>query len=441
MATKLMPGSELTEAGFGELQNVPFIIGDDGSYCAIQNRFLRERATNKWAPEDTTTTVGGELRRMTKRRRLRPLSINAFADALTNVTDWLEDERYHPGRSQLPTMKTMDQEDLVRYANDMESGSWSRDGQGLTRSTVTLRLATAIDCCEFAATRALRKPISFTMSYNSFLPKSHGRNAANGSRVVRPGYQLLEGRRPNPELHVTLPTQKQLGEFIGCFKDPTHQLGADFILNSGLRISELPAVLDNAIPTVEQARLRWGHLNVDVDFPIIGKGGKQRMTSIPGDLLEGIDQYRAGERLRRLNRHLISHAPPLSHGSLLVLSDGRPLSPSAFRKAWNQARKTMTERGHLLSGFSPHIGRHAFAVYWLLMRVTEDLAKIALLPRDVPQGALEHFAQSHLVVLQHKLGHGSFHTTEKYLVLLKDLAYYGQTVIARQDFLDEEADA
>jgi integrase len=435
MATKFKPGEEIVEAGFGELSTVSFIIGEDGDYCGIQNRYLRERATNRWAPpcQTVTDTAMTTLRRAMDVKRLRPLTNDAYADALTNFTTWIEDPDRHPDEK--PTMETIAVSDLRRYAQQMESGEWAQDGAPLRKATIRLRGFVVLDCLQFATARKLRPALDFSDIEKVNPKKSNRRHTEDNTKPPSQFPGNFWGRRADPQ-YLILPTPRQLSAFMGCFSDPVHRIGSDLIIDGGLRISEACRIPETAMPTVQQALAKWGHLDVDVDFAIVGKGDKPRTPSIPGDLLRDIQIYRDSDRVTRLELNRLEEGK--KDKPLLLLKRGTPLTPAALRKAWNLACAIAREQGHNLDGFTPHIGRHAYAVYWLLARIQEDGQKIGLLLRQLPADAVRTFGESHLITLQRKLGHALLQTTERYLALLPNLVRFGQTGIARQNFLDEE---
>lgn len=427
MAFKFLPGDELKNYNVAILANVPFIISDRATYYSIENRFLREAKRGRWK-------VGLSAKEALKKpmlnpggRKLSDNTITTYADHLTNFLSWCEEHDSYIG------VVDIDEDGVEEYAEDMEHGVWSQDGEPLAGSTVCGRLSTVIACTEFAVARNLRKPIEFTMVERSYRV-STGENSHSGEIRQTSAYSVLSGRRGNPT-KMKLPSRREIRKFGSSFNDLGKEISAGLILFCGLRIDEVENIRDASVPTIRQIENKEGHANLEVGVNIIGKGGKERTIYIPPDLIEKIEIYRNTDRKRLLERSPTTAAK----AALLLNNYGKPLKKSAIRKAWNKARDALVDDGFDVACLSPHIGRHAFAVYWLMEQIKADAKQVGKSPDTLLMDQVEGQGKAHLLDLKNILGHSKLSTTEKYLVMLRG-RWRVDMSLDRQQYLDDGGD-
>ena len=197
-------------------------------------------------------------------------------------------------------------------------------------------------------------------------------------------------------------------------------------------VAELPI---DAIPTLKAVQACHGRIGVRVEFPVIGKGNRKRMASIPGELVAEIDEWRRELRILRLGRYCKIHGirrndPDAPQTLLLNADDGSSLSINAIRKLWREERT--------IPGLSPHIGRHCAAVYWLLDRLEIEARRMKLAVDSLPAGFINDALSSHLLVLKERLGHARLESTERYLIMLRKLLDLDEPAILYNEMLDRE---
>jgi|GEM_PF-3137496 len=317
----------------------------------------------------------------------------------------------------------------------MEMGIWSQDAQPLAAATVIRRVSTAISCAEHAIKFELRPPYVFDTVETSY-QYSTGKNTHAGETRRKASYDAVNRRRRGQPSQMILPSKREIKKFASSFDDPGKEIAARLILECGLRVSEPGRIKNNDILTVRQVENRFGHMNVVVPTKVIGKADVVRTVDVPADLIERIDEYRATDRKRLLGRTPTTAA----QAALLLNQYGDPLTKSAITKAWNEVRTEMIGDDYAVADFSPHIGRHAFAVYWLISQIAADVRHhigADGIITNMPVGNIDGYGRSHILELQNLLGHSRLSTTEKYLAMLPR-HWRNEMAINRQIYLDDE---
>lgn len=402
-------GPAAIEAGVPEAYlGCPFILTPEG-YPEHINRHLQDLWAGKWyhslttADQSASAGPAGHGGTRVPRMRYRPLpsTMREAANRLLNLLQWCADSRMHCGRRCLDPLR-LTEADVDRYGQQMEAGQWSADGKPLSGSTIGQRQLAAICFLHWAKARGL------AATEFKAAEQRASRVILSGRRCVLTRRQYAVVRRA-PPARIRLPTFTEVTQAINAIPDVALQIGTKLVFFCGLRASEVCAIkVEDALDTGNQ-RIGEQHF-----LRVLGKGRKWRNVEIGASLLQEIQDYVAFERPIRLHRHR-------QRSPVLLINDktGRPF---IYRTFW----KAFTATGAI----SPHLGRHWYAVHYLLHSWQREQAKAAkrglLLSTDVMPKVLS----VDLLRLQQNMGHTWFATTERYLVTLSQ--YVNTTDVAMQ---------
>ena len=435
MAEVFRRGQEYAEQGYKGLVNSCFIVSGDGEYMEVHNRYLAERAKLLYHP-NPEMVAAYQMILGRKPRYPRPNSNLAMAHDLANMQSWCEEVDLHR-QATAPCGNKLDWreltcDDLLDYREDMEQGAWSQDGKPLAPSTINRRLMNNLHFLNFGAFRGYRKRIDDDDGGDNELWDRKGQRPGRSGAQSKHTLDLT--RRVDP-VHLTPPSRQEIYVFIEKTKDPAQKLAKKLIFQCGLRVHEVAELPADAIPTLNTVRAHHGRTNVRAEFPVIGKGNRKRLASIPAELVAEVDEWRRELRILRLGRYCKVHGirrndPDAPQTLLLNMDDGSSLSINAIRKLWRQERT--------IPGLSPHIGRHCAAVYWLLDRLEEEARRMKLAVDRLPAGFINDALSSHLLVLKERLGHARLESTERYLVMLRKLLDLDEPAILYNEMLDRE---
>lgn len=351
----------------------------------------------------------------------RENTLTKVANCLVNLFGWLEKRKYD--------WQTIEYDpDLLEYAEDMQSGFWSRDKSALSPSTVNSRMDYASDFLVWASARDLRAPFIVPMgiSRHRFATGTSMRPSTKHSKV-RAGRVRLD------PIDLRLPEIAELRSWIlevERRKGYTKALSCRTILGSGIRREEAAMLPLDFIP------LRRSEWNVGKDnrvrFKVTEgtKGGKKRIVTIPLQLAEELHTYRTTKRVRAQADWIKSHrGEPKPDRLFLGSYDGTPLSAATIYDAWTSAS--------LFLGWSPHLGRHTWACYELLDALRQEAITARLAPGSVPIGWLESTTKTLIgIVVQPNLGHIDEETTRTYVQWLRFQLALPAAYSAWQDFLE-----
>jgi site-specific recombinase XerD len=305
------------------------------------------------------------------------------AHRLASFVLWLE----HEGRVPLAEVG---ESDIASYASAMErsSGAWSIDGKALARSTVRTRQVEAIHFLTWCRERGVAPGFKARSSVREIrVPSLSG---AKATRKVRT-FNIV--RRPAPTT-IRFPSNEQVRAHVHGIADPAVQLGAMLIYGMGLRATELTQV------TLADALSPASRAGRQLMLSVLGKGDIWRRVELPANLHPRMVQFARFERAIRVRRLAEVDRP----ATFLVREDGQPL---AYRGFWKAFKVGLPE-------FSPHLGRHWYAVNFL----SEALAARRSAGLYVDPGDLRTTLFPELIRLKENLGHSSLEVTERYLVAL-----------------------
>jgi integrase/recombinase XerD len=279
-------------------------------------------------------------------RQLSPRSVRAYAYDLLHFARWFE------SRSQ--TISEITESTLLDYVRHQQNQQPQP-----TPQTVNHRL-TVIRCLyRFHTGQEIPGGHShFQRIYTTRCPLGYGRP----HRAVAFGLRLKEPRRVIHPL-----TAEQVTQFLDSFHTFRDFAVVGLMLLDGLRSCEIMTL------QLEDLKL------ADAQLRVLGKGRKQRILPLPGDVMEVLQNY------LRLERPLTNS--PYLFVSLKGRRRGQPMSPAGLRSLFRHHRLRSE-----IPAANPHRFRHTFGA-------------------DMVRGGIS------LPALQHLMGHSQIHTTMLYVQL------------------------
>jgi integrase/recombinase XerD len=279
-------------------------------------------------------------------RQLSPRSLRAYAYDLLHFARWFQSQ---PRTLSAITESTL--LDYVRYQLNQQPQP--------TPPTVNHRL-TVIRCL-YRFHRGQEIPPGhshFQRIYTTRCPLGYGRP----HRTVAFGLRLKQPRRVIQPL-----SAEQVAKFWESFRTFRDLAMVGLMLFDGLRSCEILAL------RLEDLKL------ADAQLYVLGKGKKQRILPLPGEIMDVLQSYLRLER-------------PLTHSSSLFVAlkgprRGHPMTPAGLRSLFRHHRwRTQVPAAN------PHRFRHTFGA---------DMVRAGI----------------SLPALQHLMGHSQIHTTLLYVQL------------------------
>ncbi|OJX77441.1 MAG: hypothetical protein BGO92_10450 [Magnetospirillum sp. 64-120] len=396
-------GQSALDQGVPEaLLGCPFILMADGCPDAA-NRHLQDLWRGRWHPDE------GETVTFKRRYRVAPSTVEQVAYRLLNFLQWCGTPRMHLG--QIIDPLRVGEEDIDQYARHMESGAWSSDGLHLAKTTIAQRQVSVIHLRKWAEHRGLAPALALKTTFSKV---KQGAASGNTTTVTRKHYAVV--RRADPST-IMFPTSEEVKEMIQAVEDPALQLGAKLVFFCGLRASEVVTIkVADVISDIRRAgQQRF--------ISVLGKGRKRRNVEIDSGLYDEIEDYVEFERKIRAHR---SKSADL--GTLLLSERGCPF---AYRTFWANFKAG--------GAISPHLGRHWYAVHYLLKAWASEQRQAARDGLMLASQSMEHHLTQELITLQLNLGHAHISTTQRYLVALHQLTAHSDRAISFQDWIDGDS--
>lgn len=406
-------GSDALDAGLpSTLLGCPFFAGEPEK-VRLLNRYIRDRFTGSWAPRLGRThderRVAEPLVASWDVAQIRPpapSSLVQIAYNVRNFCDWWTSKKVEDDDWESRLDAAL-QSLIEEYATDMEDGLWSPSNTPLQTNTIRQRQSDAIQFLRWAKSQGMTPKFTLEVMYRSAAVSSW-----SGTKRSRTRHSYTVMRRPNP-ITIKFPTTKQAKEHVTQIADAACQLGAVLVYTLGLRASEAIRVPASAF----LERVVWSGSQPHII--VKGKGGRIRNIEISKPLLESIRRFITFERSIRL----ASHGGSKNVEELLVRDDGKALSYRSFWRAYRTADR-----------LSPHLGRHWYAVNYLLTAAARLKSEAAAEGRHISDLSAE--LELDLIRLQANLGHVSLDTTRAYLVCLSQQMLPIDLATAFQDILD-----
>lgn len=435
-----------TRAGFGKVAHLPFILDSRPGYHRPSSRYLIDRGLGIWDP----VTRGKGL----KGTAPTDVTIKDYADWLINFLEWAETRKVD--------LLTCEYAAHIqqRYQKEMLSGIWSRDGVGLSPTTVNLRVQQACDFLMWMADKGLRKP--FDVTTETVFVKSRRATSSVGHQGTPK--EVRQGKVRQNKRRLRMPSDEQLWAWLErVYKrfGPTKGLMCEAVLLTAMRREEIACW---RIDTLPLDRKDW-HVNrsdapkseqrvlVTIRFGTKGPGygadhgdkiGPERSLWIPLVFAERLDDYRKKKdgRSAALKRW-VNSASTLAEqrrrvaDSVHLFRDedtGERLSAKQLYHAW-----TGVERPY--KGWSPHLGRDWWACSTLWKEVQER-EKLRPLRNGELEPQLESAAQTVIrLIIQPQLGHTDGDTTMIYLQWFMDQIASNLTIDYEAEIPDPDEQA
>lgn len=393
-----------------KLQYVPILIQDDGSYPVEANRYLDERCNGEWflpgaeQKEPVVPTL--------KSRRNIASRLALFLNwALRTEVDWRR--------------ATYDDDIVSGYQDGLIRGDAAASGRVLEHSTVNLYVDEACLFLSWAAERGYRARFEVRARQVNAACIS-ATSAYSGRKIQRTvrGSALRPARKP-----LLVPSNEEVARWIKgvAWHSPVKALIFELICRSGPRISEANQLRTSCFPDKSyEGQVAWdpnwvamGSVPLTLRYGVKGPkvspasmvSARPRTVFMPIDLAERIWHYKSVVRPTLLSRFR-RYNPGAPQTDRLWIGEQK-LQPVSNQMLW----ETWTKAEHCPPGWSPHKGRHYFAVEQIvesarsLLKVHE-LSKVGGADFGWLHGLL---AGQVKVILSPLMGHSNESTTQKYL--------------------------
>jgi site-specific recombinase XerD len=421
------PGALDTAERAGLIDDMPFILMDDGSYDLDLNRFFRAcpamgaRSPNTWRSYARDILVWARF--LHERRGGKTVWQADRHDVLAfHRARRLSDAAYRISASSWNRcVAALDK--LYRWAVEEEIITTSPFGYGVALRRASGRRAMVAVTTNRARERAARR---------------------HDTRYIDLGRYLLFR---DVGLRGRLPDGSEDPAWRGR-NGERNALFAELLVTTGLRLTEAGSLLLTELPRLTEAGSRSAPF--DLAGPI-AKGGRPRRIPIPRRVLRMIADYidfertisasrsepalsdplwlmpvdrkvrdDAGKRVRvdrltpRERRRVLIGAPATAQHAVLWLTEcGQPVPPATWEAAFRRACVRCRRFGIEID-VTPHTLRHTFAGNLLSMLIREQIGSV-FDPQDRHGAAYRRILCDPLQKLQHLLGHASVTSTYIYL--------------------------
>jgi integrase len=411
---------QLVAAGYAAVAHVPFLVGADGSYLSLANRYVRARSLCEWPLRLGTN---GEPTRQRRKFQTRASCI-ALARRLREFLAWVKSQ----GDRSVLDVTSMSYDDVCDWQDGLANGACSTSGRPLSNGTINLYVAEA---CYF-------------LTWLSLVPKNPDGTAFRAPFLVVTRERLIathDGKRAHrsfvsidvrvghldvvPERELILPTPNELTAWLGGLRlgTPVKALMAETIVSSGMRISEVNSMEVHTLPARRQWRVVAGRVFFFIDLGVKGRktsptssvAVRGRTVSLPIEVAEKIEAYRSGPRelqVRRWIRDAKTKQEQARRASLkpsrLWLSEfsNKPFANQQLRRVWSRGAEH-------IPGWSPHQGRKYYSVEWL---VSSARLQASAVRGPVDLGWIDQILRNQIdTFLRPTLGHLSIDTTNLYI--------------------------
>jgi integrase len=218
-------------------------------------------------------------------------------------------------------------------------------------------------------------------------------------------------RRSQPGA-IRFPTEAEVRNAINTAKDAAFEIGMRLVFFCGPRADEVCRL---TVKDVTSGKHSAGGQRF---ISVLGKG---RTVEADADLMDVINDYIDTERSIRLHRHSMK-------SDVLLINDntGRPY---AYRTFWKGFREGA-------GAISPHVGRHWFAVMYLLRAWKREEIRASRNGLSISTDMMHSLLSIDLIRLQQNLGHAQISTTERYLVALDQFIDKADLSMSFQQMID-----
>ena len=257
----------LTQAGYGAVGHIPFLLRKDGTYPALANRYVRARALCEWWLRLGT---GGEAVAPTRKFQTAKSCIS-LVRRLKAFLEWVESSGLDPA--------TIEYDQLLTWQAGLLDGSLSSSGEPLFHSTINVYVNEAcyyLTWLSLVPRDASGQPVRgrFDIAARDvYVQTQDGRSARPTAKRIQVRLGSLE---PVPPHSIDLPSVPDVARWMRALRAraPVKALMAEVILDSGLRISEVNQMEVATLPP----RSEWRPIDGRVYF-FINKGVKGKKVT------------------------------------------------------------------------------------------------------------------------------------------------------------------
>lgn len=226
---------------------------------------------------------------------------------------------------------------------------------------------------------------------------------------------LMESAPSEPVRYVTFKEYKIFWEALRKNRNGERDKTlADFLLATGLRVSEACSLEVTELPDLDAPR--YTGLKT-IPFSILGKGRKKRKIRIPKSILRDIERYKGEDRANAIARVKARMSPAtkkkfVAPNALWLTERATPLTPFRCEEIF----KNVSDASKIKC--TPHMLRHTFAIYTLSALVKRIIGGMNEF-REGGQNKYEKVVHNPLRTVQMLLGHAHITTTFIYLDLIE----------------------
>ncbi|MFW2357910.1 site-specific integrase [Hydrogenophaga sp.] len=361
--------SWFTNAGYGRVAHLPFILDARPGYHRSGSQYILDRGLGLWVAGKPGLSV----------RPPTAKSIQSYAAWLCNFLEWAQKRGID--------LLTADYVDHIygRYQTELLAGIWGRESRGLSEATVNLYVDTAVDFLTWMAAKGERPPFEVPLVTRTFATGSATSSVSHRGKSS----DIRQGRVRQPPRTLQMPADTDLDRWLASVYDQSGQtfgLMCNTVIETAVRREEvccwrvdtLPLnpkdwVIVNPTAEVNEqlvsVTLRYGTKGREFGFDNGDKIGPKRQIKIPLRLANRLHIYRQNVRPLLLARSIVqvrgAEAQKKRRDSvvhLFLTSEGRRETAPRFYKAWKS--------GDLpFPAWSPHLGRHWWACSTLMQEV------------------------------------------------------------------------
>jgi hypothetical protein len=413
MATVFRPNADrLKTLGFASIAHVPVIFDSNEKYCRDLNRYLRERATLQWEPTKRGNVLG-------RRQRFpKHATLLNIAYCLSNFIEWCE----HQAEIAKTTAdkakfdwRNLVYDDLLRYQADQRNGIWSAHNRPLRPETANTRTDQATHFLTWAATRGLRSKLDVKLTTTRrILSFGNSTKPREVTHIVRAGTEPVSRSRAW-QIAQRLPTPEEVRAWLRAVRNKrglAKYLACRFILEAGPRRHEVEAVTIDQWPNNETLdHLKSKGQPYAVMELTITKGDIPRDIMIPLPFAYEVRAWIDGKRLRLEKKYFDRHKIAASRQIFLSDSkdfEGIPIADYTIYKCFREVNPRPPK-------WSPHLGRHAFACFFVWHALQCEAAASGKALSELGADWVANRGEWWLGILRRQLGHLDERTTEIYL--------------------------
>lgn len=427
-SVNLSPSNGKFANKFPGIAHIPYILDSRPTYHRLGNAYLINRGLGHWPNGLDCTPRNGRIPSQK--------SMWSYACWLANFLEWAEVRGID--------LQTCDYGTHIagQYQTEMLKGLWSSSGNGLSASTVNLRVSQACDFLSWMV-HTRRRAESFPVPYKTV--KIHFDYALAYDRPRTKDVFVREGKAQKKAHTLHMPTVTQVEDWLERVREKKGQtiwLMCYTVLLTAMRREEIVCLRLDTLPldpndwkivnSSEPANLQ--NIQVTICFGTKGrqyglhkgdKVGPTRDILIPLSLAKLWHEYRNNERAFAFGKLMKdvkgrTERIELANGAVHLFlreEDGKKFSGEMLGKAWGSVEPPFgkVQIANARQQWSPHSGRH----WWACSTLWRELKKYDNVSKETNETVLALLENSALSIIrlriQPQLGHASKETTMQYI--------------------------